>query len=788
MKKLDREDLLEDNGFHQRFHDQQYTWCPAVFDVGMGQHFSEQVLPLHRKDKIEPYRDDYVRSQNNSTLWEVQIPRELVSPTLQGKLAPATIHEKHCRCVLKQYPASKYNLFSNDRRMAEALGMKDPSQITDGVVRHFGWYQAVDRSDDNNLEEVFVIVMEWGEMDFYTVIRTMSPPTTPAEVKRFWEKMCHVACALNGVHQLIRRDLTYNMCHGDVKLENILLVDGSFKLADSAEARIEVSTSSNNPHTSMPGGTKTHASPEKSRQMSSDGASDLRVPLNSDVWSLGCVFSIAATFVILGAQGVLQYDRLRLVTHHIRTESESDVFHDGNEVLPEILAWHDYLCALRRENDTLTPAILKLVSTHMLVGDSNVRAEAAGVIKLMTETIGKFIDKCPGLPFEINVFLEALEQQVRSERHLQLGSDGDTDLEEDPGDSSALQSSNLQRPFKSTQRLLSQPILPTIQRKELDQYESTAVPSSDRHLKRPTAALSAPDSLFLTENGRVSDMWKVRKELEALQKDTSLSGLRSKLGFLGHRKGKSVKEEKQRSKRDELEDFYNGRDIVFLVDNGPTMLTYWKLATNLVEVLAWCALGCDDDGMELYSTNPESKAQVKQKKNQEVGQFVKAMNSGKPSLNAPQPKTTIIPALRRILTSYEEASQPKNKTIIVLTDGVWEDIIEDGVDTERLSQSRPMTFQFIRFDHDPVGMERLRRLDDDMIAQGYPDLVDTEPAAGDIYKMFLGSLSDAMDQSKNIVNSASRYSYHPSLSPGSPSHPLSPIHSFSATLGTTANE
>ena len=34
------------------------------------------------------------------------------------------------------------------------------------------------------------------------------------------------------------------------------------------------------------------------------------------------------------------------------------------------------------------------------------------------------------------------------------------------------------------------------------------------------------------------------------------------------------------------------------------------------------------------------------------------------------------------------------------------------------------------------------------------DIIDTEPAVGDIYKMFLGSILPNMDEHKNIMNSA----------------------------------
>lgn len=47
-------------------------------------------------------------------------------------------------------------------------------------------------------------------------------------------------------------------CHGDIKPENILSVNGRFKIADPAEAEIEVSTTPDILETSMTGGTVTY--------------------------------------------------------------------------------------------------------------------------------------------------------------------------------------------------------------------------------------------------------------------------------------------------------------------------------------------------------------------------------------------------------------------------------------------------------------------------------------------------------------------------------------------------
>jgi hypothetical protein len=100
--------------------------------------------------------------------------------------------------------------------------------------------------------------------------------------------------------------------------------------------------------------------------------------------------------------------------------------------------------------------------------------------------------------------------------------------------------------------------------------------------------------------------------------------------------------------------------------------------------------------------------------------------------------------------------------IYIFTDGIWSQGRDDlcGVQenikvlVERLitaGKLKHVGIQFIRFGDDPEGKERLRRLDDE--PQHYDierDIVDTEPADGNIFKMLLGSTSSNWDQHTTI--------------------------------------
>lgn len=174
------------------------------------------------------------------------------------------------------------------------------------------------------------------------------------------------------------------------------------------------------------------------------------------------------------------------------------------------------------------------------------------------------------------------------------------------------------------------------------------------------------------------------------------------------------------------------------------MLPHWGEACFLLRVLVWRSLGYDDDGMELYFTNPDTKECVRQSRDQQLSDFEKAMDDAEPLSEGC--KTNLCHKLTDIINPYvaqsQSAKKPKAKTIIVLTDGIWqgdrsEDAIRDIIELNMrtlagisraevqstttqlhrlttLSRTRPFTIQFISFGHDKQGLEHMASLDDNM--------------------------------------------------------------------------
>jgi hypothetical protein len=133
---------------------------------------------------------------------------------------------------------------------------------------------------------------------------------------------------------------------------------------------------------------------------------DYRKPVRRtiDIWSLGCVFSIAATWVVFGYEGIRQFSRFRDgATKKIvdrrkaqATDGEEtkfvrgDFFHDGRDVLIDIRDWHNFLRRYLRQTDTITSQVLDLVESQMLKGAAEERIEAKALCTRLQDILTRY--------------------------------------------------------------------------------------------------------------------------------------------------------------------------------------------------------------------------------------------------------------------------------------------------------------------------------------------------------------------------------------------------------------
>ncbi|GJC87067.1 serine/threonine-protein kinase MPS1 [Colletotrichum liriopes] len=142
----------------------------------------------------------------------------------------------------------------------------------------------------NNEKKMLTLLMEMGELDLNTLLRTRQNPEAakldPVFVRFYWKEMLE---CLQSVHQS-------EIVHSDLKPANFVLVKGRLKLIDFGIANAIQTDETVNVHRETQIGTPNYMSPES--LMDSNAPRGGRVPGRpklmkvgkpSDVWSLGCI-------------------------------------------------------------------------------------------------------------------------------------------------------------------------------------------------------------------------------------------------------------------------------------------------------------------------------------------------------------------------------------------------------------------------------------------------------------------------------------------------------------------
>ncbi|KAF2467698.1 uncharacterized protein BDR25DRAFT_395176 [Lindgomyces ingoldianus] len=252
----------------------------------------------------------------------------------------------------------------------------------DGIIKCFGSFTQADPTGvlSHNL------ILEHAECDLAEYFRLKSPPVKTEDIAILWDNLFAIADALNRIHNLTANNCTgssLNGWHADIKPDNILRVRGRFKLADFGFSMFtRTSTTIDGVAKQiMKGGTPTYGAPEL---ISVDGKGK-RTPVSQaiDIWSLGCVFSEAAVWTVLGPKGLVEYEKLRLRDLPKR-ERPFPLFHNGSDILPAVRKMHANLRHHVRFSH-LGNSVLDLID-DMLQGKAGLRPTASKVYERTQRT------------------------------------------------------------------------------------------------------------------------------------------------------------------------------------------------------------------------------------------------------------------------------------------------------------------------------------------------------------------------------------------------------------------
>ena len=405
-----------------------------------------------------------------------------------------------------------------------------------------------------------------------------------------------------------------------------------------------------------------------------------------DVWSFGCVLSMVATWMVFGWTGITHYQKIRSQairdlcirppdnkTH--RTDGLSDAFHDGTEVLPEVINWHKILRSNVRICDSITTQVLDLIDEEVFVSDPKRRVCSGELFGRLMSSINRsklgFGDiirvSTPLVPFDFNT-----KKNLASghNMHCSVSKPDDVkclDLNEYGGANFAIRA-----------RLSHQ-----------DQAERSI---SEARKRTSRKIWSCFDRCSLRSNSH--ELLELTKELE----DRKIVRL--------------------------IPYFYYPQLLifqVFLLDNSTSMKSHWQDVCEFLDYfLASRLKNFDEDEIELHFAHDETALTRGSHEIEQVADIAKILDAASPTDEAPTcdgPKTDLENMLLGPLNKHLAGRQRTKTTVIVLSDGVWSgDTIEAAqlladFDSTLRDNHADFGVQFVQFGSDGLGSKRLRDLE-----------------------------------------------------------------------------
>jgi len=400
-----------------RFNAKQWSFCAPRLDFEMGKDFTKNtIMPFHQKARL--------KEGGTAQLWQVEVLEEFVGTDLREKVATSKFDSAQddlgprYSFALKTFKNNNKALYESEKGAFNAL------RGHEGMIQYLGYYAGEEGSPET--VSTCNILLEFGEFDLEVCFFTRLPPTLPTEIEEFWRSLFGVADALRKMHNFKQGKDEYHGWHADIKPDNILSVEGLFKLADPGFAAFKKKgLGVPMPKSTVLGGTETFGAPELLGRDQEGNLSEVHQTI--DIWSLGCVFSLAATWIVLGSQGILQYNKVRkaaiqrrvemargqklhvpttaaaLASNHLtahvspvpipRAQTdrhnlfESDLFHDGKTVLDEVRRWHDLLRGTLRICDPTTALVLDVIDNDMLLPAPTDRINAENLWKTLEDVM-----------------------------------------------------------------------------------------------------------------------------------------------------------------------------------------------------------------------------------------------------------------------------------------------------------------------------------------------------------------------------------------------------------------
>ncbi|KAF7544091.1 hypothetical protein G7Z17_g10225 [Cylindrodendrum hubeiense] len=618
--------------------------------------------------------------------------------------------------VLKTYGKSSYNQFDRERKVFNSLQSHRPPHI----VACYGSF--MQEQLDGTL--TYNLLLEWvngGNLEEF--FNNIQPPQTSKEVNQFWGAFIGSFEGLHHLHLHAKDQRTprYQGIHQDIKPENILVSKGpsgevfdiSLKIADFGFCHTKVVENDDDnawgvdshggqTYGTVPTNLQTRpdiliassGAPECSHHATYTQRGPHRITTEADIFSMGCVMSDAAAWVVGGQSGRDEYRKKRAnETKEIPSFNRSGhdgCFHDGVYALNAVAEMHDAINDSVSDFDFITPGVLKLAQDHMLLRQGDGRWVASELREKLTTIKQAAVEETsptqerqntpPQMPSPPSENTTATDNRLR--------------LEISPSNPPSTTS---RTSLQSLSSLMS-PISSPLSAKTLGKSpENSPIVSPTEKSNNTTAGSSFPE--LTLEQVRAYRHAKKNKLPVNSEVERVISILSTN---------------------------FKHRDHMFFIDTSGTMGQHAEESRNAFKDFAYVAKLIDDDGIELcFSSNPQ-----KMHRSSHTSNLVTKFSHQQWNQIGFEDKfgvfidKHVIPRLSSKVPKFIRSPTLKRLSIFVFTDGRWgydenaaggvENPIKklmDEIKHQKLDRTQVM-LQFIRFGNDNDGKRFLSYLDD----------------------------------------------------------------------------
>ncbi|KAF5557945.1 serine threonine kinase [Fusarium phyllophilum] len=254
-----------------------------------------------------------------------------------------------------------------------------------------------------------------------------------------------------------------------------------------------------------------------------------------------------------------------------------------------------------------------------------------------------------------------------------------------------------------------------------------------------------------------------------------------------------VSHRKKNGKRESLEGYekfrnrMGNRRFVFIIDDSETMRDREREVLKVLEVLVWLVWKIDQSGPEIrFTSKPDKKFPIERRPRfllkmelmrDALDKFINPVRQWL-SGNDAETLCNMKHSFNQIFSEVNMVDPKRPTSVIILTDGIWEQggsLEEKGVEAcitkiiKRMEDKgigdTAFAFQFVSFGNDPVGLRRLKYLDDDALYGGnednrtqvlvtagkieadlFSDIVDHKSSESNVWAILTGSVSPGNDK------------------------------------------